>query len=54
MSDTPDMEWMCECCGQIYAEYVNGCPICWERGDGPQGVNLVGVGDMSAPPIAKN
>lgn len=25
--------WQCERCGEVYAEYVNGCPKCW-HGDG--------------------
>ncbi len=24
------MMWSCEGCGTIYAEYVNGCPKCWD------------------------
>jgi len=24
--------WQCEACGTIYAEYVNGCPKCWDKG----------------------
>ncbi len=37
MSDTIKMPksgqpWECETCGSGYAEYVNGCPHCWEAG----------------------
>jgi hypothetical protein len=21
--------WICETCGAVYPEYVNGCPKCW-------------------------
>lgn len=28
--------WQCETCGEIYAEYVNGCPKCW-HGDSSRG-----------------
>ena len=24
--------WQCETCGTVYAEYVNGCPRCWDAG----------------------
>jgi reverse gyrase len=24
--------WKCATCGSTYAEYVNGCPHCWEAG----------------------
>jgi len=24
--------WQCETCGSVYAEYINGCPHCWEAG----------------------
>lgn len=24
--------WQCQTCGTGYAEYTNGCPVCWERG----------------------
>jgi hypothetical protein len=27
--------WQCETCGAVYAEYVNGCPKCW-NGDPPK------------------
>ena len=27
-----EINWQCEACGTVYAEYVNGCPICWDRG----------------------
>jgi hypothetical protein len=27
-----ESEWRCETCGSGYAEYVNGCPHCWEVG----------------------
>jgi hypothetical protein len=34
--DTPPAavkeEWRCETCNSTYAEYVNGCPHCWEAG----------------------
>lgn len=26
------MQWICDGCGARYAEYVNGCPKCSERG----------------------
>jgi hypothetical protein len=25
-------KWQCETCGTVYAEYINGCPHCWEAG----------------------
>jgi uncharacterized OB-fold protein len=25
------LEWQCERCSTIYAEYVNGCPKCWAK-----------------------
>jgi uncharacterized OB-fold protein len=25
--------WQCEMCGEVYAEYVNGCPKCWHGED---------------------
>jgi hypothetical protein len=25
----PEGIWACEGCGQAYAEYINGCPRCW-------------------------
>lgn len=28
----PDAPWRCLTCGSGYAEYVNGCPHCWEAG----------------------
>jgi hypothetical protein len=28
----PDnVRWICEGCGTNYAEYVNGCPRCWDK-----------------------
>jgi hypothetical protein len=23
--------WICDTCGTSYAEYVNGCPRCWDK-----------------------
>jgi hypothetical protein len=30
--ETSKTVWQCEHCGTIYAEYVNGCPHCWDVG----------------------
>lgn len=27
-----DFPFVCETCGTRYAEYINGCPHCWEAG----------------------
>lgn len=26
----PDLPHKCEGCGTVYAEYINGCPRCWD------------------------
>lgn len=28
-----EFDWECETCKRAYAEYVNGCPACWENGE---------------------
>ena len=28
------VRWVCETCGAVFPEYVNGCPKCW-HGDPP-------------------
>lgn len=43
------LEWQCERCRAIYAEYVNGCPKCWFVGEVLAGVKLVRPAELSAP-----
>lgn len=36
-------QWQCLVCGALYAEYVNGCPKCWENGEKRSPVRIVAV-----------
>ncbi len=29
VSEEKDLEWRCEYCDAVYAEYINGCPKCF-------------------------
>lgn len=33
-SEINQVEWICENCKTVYAEYVNGCPKCWHQRNG--------------------
>lgn len=35
--------WHCVTCGSGYAEYINGCPHCWEAGLRSKVVRTEGV-----------
>jgi hypothetical protein len=32
LDESPALPWKCFTCGSGYAEYVNGCPHCWNAG----------------------
>ena len=50
---TPKMPWICEGCGARFAEYINGCPHCYEgrqaRGLFPLHARVVFMADL--PPL---
>jgi hypothetical protein len=42
------LEWQCERCLAIYAEYVNGCPKCWAKDETLARVALVRPKELKA------
>lgn len=52
IDDNRILEWQCQRCNAIYAEYVNGCPKCWNRGEVLSGVRLQRPVELRAVALA--